>query len=655
MARLAGGDLAILTRLVPKSRDGGPFRTREMALPLTAEVESAAMTVGVFPQIQAAVLYLLPVIVVLVCASERRSAIQEIALFIPATLAFDFLTCLLASLIVPLDVALVGSRVLWLVAGGGWIAKRKHLLAMPEGIDRRQIAITLACGIAALAFSMSITRPYSIWDRQFHIPLLTSMRGQSLPFRNVFQSNVILHYHFSGDIVAAALQALSGARLHASLALALAHDIMFALFAACLGAWVAALSARKFWILPAVMAVLLSGPAALLRTGLGSQVNGYSYYNFLTISFRPHVSVAALLLLGAFAAVVLPLSRGGTSRVKSVTALLVCVAGLAVTDEPSAALICLGVGTAWLVSPGLLAVDRKRGALVLVALAAAIVVPNLLFRAALSPGSPVQSLRLVPWRSPGTAEPPLSLETLRGGIALLTDIAPLMLVYLGLLSISWRERAQRTWVIAVCLGVILLASLIALTRVDVNGVHYESHRFMTSSEILLPIVALLLLARLPAGQWERVPILGALFLSVASTVFWYQFGIGSPEEFFTNNVDCRESAGAHLFEAPKPTYIVRSVWFPYAGCRPVMSPGLPNDWRDLYTGGPDGGRRAFATLHTEFVKANEGLAAACPIASDADPVCRYARSHRLCVPSGKAFEVCQISPQDRLNLLASTW
>ena len=55
-----------------------------------------------------------------------------------------------------------------------------------------------------------------------HIPLVSTIRGQRLPFLNVFQPKTVVHYHFAGDVVAAALQHFRRPAFMPSLAIALA-------------------------------------------------------------------------------------------------------------------------------------------------------------------------------------------------------------------------------------------------------------------------------------------------------------------------------------------------------------------------------------------------------------------------------------------------
>jgi hypothetical protein len=616
------------------------------------------MTVGLLPQIVASVLFLLPVAVVLLGLAPRSTFVAEVAIWVPGTVAIDLLSCLIWSRAAHLDVVLVVSRVLWLAGGVVVLYRRRPRLESPRRASWRTIGIIAAAGVTSFLLSWSISRPYSIWDRNFHTPLVTMLHGQRLPFLSVFQHETVLHFHFLGDIMATALQVFSGGRLHASLALALQHDLLFGLIGVSLAAWLSTLSRRRSWILPAVMAVFLSGPFSVYRTGLGNIASGYSFPPLISLSYRPSISMAMLMMMGAVAALGLRLTEEIPGR-RALSVMFACVAGLAISDEPSAALFGVGVGAVWLVYPRVVHARRPVGLALLVGLAASILVSNILFQAAIVPGGPVQHLRVVAPRAPGFNDEPLRLSTAAGLRALLMDIGPFVMVQIGLVGVAIRERSRAKIGLAVATGAVLIAALFGFTALDLNGFHIENHRFMTVCQFLFPVAAVVTLAQLPAGHWERLPLIGALLVAAASSVFWIQNGIGNPDEFFTNDVDCRESAGARMFEAPRPTYIMRKRFFDYSGCRAVFYPGTPNvnDWSGvLYNGWPTGGRQTLETLHRKFVGAGEPLAAACPVDEWAsDVVCTYAMTHTACVPAGKAFKVCQLSSADREQLLADPW
>ena len=164
-----------------------------------------------------------------------------------------------------------------------------------------------------------------------------------------------------------------------------------------------AMAPARLWMVPATLTVFLTGPLALLRTGLGSQKTGYSFLNLLCMSFRPHVNLATLLLVGVTVAVIRAADGRARRPVETTVVVASCLIALGITDEPSAALTGLGLAVTWLFVPDLFGARRWTSLLILVSMGVGIVVANLVFQASLSPGGPISVVRLVPWRSPGSA------------------------------------------------------------------------------------------------------------------------------------------------------------------------------------------------------------------------------------------------------------
>ena len=69
-------------------------------------------------------------------------------------------------------------------------------------------AATLAA--VTVAFLSTLSYGYVIWDREAHIPLVSSLRTQSFPFDWALVPVAPLKYHYLGDAIAAMLQSLSG-------------------------------------------------------------------------------------------------------------------------------------------------------------------------------------------------------------------------------------------------------------------------------------------------------------------------------------------------------------------------------------------------------------------------------------------------------------
>src|SRR5580700_3071655 len=96
--------------------------------------------------IAATLLYLLPVAVVLAARLRRDTEAWELALGIPFAVAVDLLSILVLALALRLETAVVVSRALWALGGGGLLVvrARRGALALPRGLGRRDLAPPLA-------------------------------------------------------------------------------------------------------------------------------------------------------------------------------------------------------------------------------------------------------------------------------------------------------------------------------------------------------------------------------------------------------------------------------------------------------------------------------------------------------------------------------
>src|SRR6202042_1449591 len=110
-----------------------------------------------------------------------------------------------------------------------------------------------------------------------------------------------LHYHFSGDVLAAMLKVLSSDAMAATNALHAGHDLMFGLMAGTVTLLALGLGASSGWAAILFgLAVILQGPIGF--RDVGDPNEGFSYHSFIHISFRPHVPLAGLMLVGAIGA-----------------------------------------------------------------------------------------------------------------------------------------------------------------------------------------------------------------------------------------------------------------------------------------------------------------------------------------------------------------
>jgi hypothetical protein len=617
-----------------------------------------------FAALLASVLYLLPTVVVAAAARPRR-AHGDLAVTVSAAVAADLLLILLLARLVPVDVAALLSRALWAAAGVALLVARR-LSRGPAAEDARprpDRARTVVLGAAAvLGFAVScwLSRPYALWDRQWHIPLVTSLRGQRLPFVNVYQPGLRLGYHVSGDVLAAVVQTLSWGRLHSSAALSLTHDLLFALTALVAAALVLrapAAERRPRWLpwlaaLGAPLAVLLAGPL----TVLGS-INGFSYFNFLQMSFRPHVVLAGLLIAGVAAAVVQGLGPDRASARWALPATLASLALLAVTDEPAAVMLVPALALVVFLRRG--AAARRWSWLAVAALfPVTVALAMALFPSALV-GGPHPDTTVIAPHVPSLLAPSLRLPSARGFATLAADMAPMVALLVAAAALAWPQRRRGAGVAVAFALALFVMGCGLLTTVVAGKSEGESHRFMTLPMVALPVVGLGFVAQ--AGRrWASALLALALGAPVVCGAVWAVAGTPMFVPFTAGNyapgihqLDCRAVTGAALGEPAQPTYVPGRGAYVWAGCHPVLTPGrtagtgATGDFPDV--GRPIDGPPAFAALTRRFLTPAQDLVVACPTDEARDPICRLAAAARgaSCVSAGTGWRRCLLPPRSR--------
>jgi hypothetical protein len=621
-------------------------------------------------QIAAVAIYLAPLVLVVALNARRERSPGHFAVLVPAAVAVDLLLVLLLCRIVRLEWAAYVSRVLWVAGAGLWFERRHRRLgvrpACPAAMDRRAIATVGLSVLVAAALSAVLSRPNAIWDRELHIPFVASLRGQGMPFASPFEPGAAFHYHFSGDVLASMLQIFSFDVLHASLALSLAHDVMFGLIGMTTALALLATGPKPIHaVVLSVAAVLLAGPC-VLRFGVGEPYLGYSYYALYIWGFRPHQHLAMLMFVG-IAQILLGRDRKEAAPAGGNAALVAMMGLLAVTDETSAGMLGLCLGVAWLFEPALLAPTRRRGFILLGGILAALVLTNVVYAASLAPGGPVTKFSFVAPRSPGVQQPPLPLSTRPGMVALVADTLPVWAILLAIVIITVRRRgdadARPGRGLVAFFTALAGFSIVLLSISDVNGGPPESHRFLTAALFVFPLVGVLRLD----GWWRpgtlaRTVVLAALVLGAGSTTLWLSHykKHPTPETYFRqrgkdlHGTSCRALAGARFGQTPALTYVEASVFYAYAGCRPSFVAGERRTkyWsRKEY---PTLGANALRQLDAEMLPAGAPVDAVCPAGrkpGDVDPVCAYALARPGCVPEGSEYVRCPLSAADRKAIL----
>lgn len=609
----------------------------------------------------AVIAFLLPVMVVVLARLRNDSEPWEVALDVVTAVAVDLLVVLALSFVVRLETATLVARVGWMALGVAAFAKRRRdgHWGWPKFVSARVGVALLVAVVVAVLISTEASRPYSMWDRRWHIPLVASIRGQSLPFHNAMAPTEGLHYHFSGDVHAAMLQALSLNVIHSAFGLSLAHDVHFGLCGLVIGLLLVWWRHRLFLAYalgPA--AVLLSGPFTIFREGIRKAQHGYSLINYLSLSFRPHIALSGLLMLGFIVAVVARVRNNDLEVKRTAPALVVITAALAITDEASTGLLGLSLGLAWLIWPGMVHPKRKAGALIFVALAAAVVVPNVVFGASLAPGGQAHTVKLVPWRSPGCYTPVLPFTEARGVELFVYDVLPFVVIFVGMV-VLWlaQHRSRERGMMLVLTGILLALSLFTLARIDVDESPLESHRFMTAAIFIVPVLGVLFM-RNPTGRPARAAPYGhmvvsaGLLLGALSSLDWLYVicpGWANTHEHYYADIDhyeldCRETTGASLGSEARLHYLAKPVWYLYAGCVPTYALGKPagSKW-ELTIGRPLFGAAAEPAI-AELRQPGQELPVVCPIGTQTERMCKAAVAEGRCTQPGSLVQVCQLPP-----------
>jgi hypothetical protein len=626
----------------------------------------------------AVALYLLPVLALFVARARRDRPLWEIAVDLPLAVAADMMLLLLVSRVTALENAAFVTRVIELAAAAGWILRRRRRgdgLAWPSLLGGRAIGAALASAAAFTLISVAISRSYQVWDRFWHISLVSTIRTQTLPFANVYDPSRPLSYHYSGDAMAAALQALSGLSLHSSHALSLTHDLMFAIAGAAVGLLLVDWGVRG-WSVAAAGAVtwVLAGPPSLLRDD-EKQWAGYNFVHYLTLSYRPHVSVAGLFVVGIVGSLA---ARVGVAErrpdadrwLSTAVPLAVITSALSVTDEASCAVLGLTIGVGWLVWPELLGPSRKHGMAVLASLAVGLVLANLLFAGLLAPGAERPGMNLVAWRSPGFANPTLPFTTPGGSAHFFRDVAALLTFAAAFALAALRARKRPAAAVAAMALTLVGIAVFALGKLNIPPKPVEAHRFVTAGMLACPLLALFALSPHGLRDRSRAGLVEVLFglaivLPAASTFAWLwspgktafqtQASFAPTEDFFRTS--CSRELGVAFGESPRPTYASKSVLFVYSGCHPTFLAGKSGGHK-IRTSAPLHAFDALAEMRrTMRGRGDESIDAICPANAGNDAICRAAIDAGPCAKVGKTrggIEIvrCTLTAAQQDELLA---
>lgn len=611
------------------------------------------------------VLYLVPVLVLWAARAREEREVWELALDVPLALSVDLFAVLFVARAIPLEAAVWAVRGVWLAAGAAFLFRDR---GRPVRAVRPGLAVGLVLGSAvavalAVWLSTSLSRDWGMWDRGWQVPLVASVRGQTAPFVNVYQPEVKLHYHYTGVALAAVMQALSFDVLGGSWALSLVHDVYFGLIGLTLAGLLHGAGARRVHLFAlATLAVLLNGPISAFRAN--GPERGYAFLNYIQMSFRPYIAVAGLLFVGIVGAVFVRLEglRRSGSPWRTMPALVASFLLLAITEEPSAAILGLSLGVAWLVHPDAIHPKRAVGLAALVPMALSIPLGARLFQTSLAAKGTVSTMEIMPWRMPGFELPSLPLSTELGRRVVTFEFFPIAAVCLGLLVVFLAKPSRRRAAMLALVGACAATAMVLVLKVELNHFASDAHRFVIAASFVCPLGAALVLARSGGGASGGRGSAGTA-LAVAGMALGAHSTLGWVDGIWRNGADlvfggremhsksCRDLVGSKLFERARPTYVAPSVFWAFVGCRPTFIPGTGNEVRVIKTEAPLVGPGAIRELHGKLAKPGDPLRVVCSAAAPSDdPICAYAVPRSSCKEAGARALVCELPAEARAGL-----
>lgn len=609
-------------------------------------------------------LYLAPLLLVFLLRARPGRSAWQAALDVPGTLALDLIAILLLARWLTLEVASFVVRGLWLVGFGFALRRRSApLRAWWQEARLRSWSSALSSAALAVALSSSLSFTFAIWDRYWHIPLVGSMRGQSTPFANVYEMGKPLYYHYAGNAVASLLQVFSFDHINSSYALGRAHDMLFGLFGLVIAGILPSLGLRGS--LPAwgvTVGSLLTGPVTLFIEGATRPFLGRTLTHLISLSFRPHTPLAFLAIIGFVAALMLPVWSPATVRARDTRAcLFACTAILPLCDEASLAILGLMLGCVWLYAPETLGSNRRRGIACALGLLLTIVLVVLVLGGTLTPNGPRAVVKLVPWRLPGYDQESLPIPGPDTWKPFFFDYFVVLAALLaGLVTVLTAGRQRAVIASFIAYASVVSLSLASFTKIEVNGGTENSHRLVTAMLLLSPLFGAYFafgVGRVRFLPASRTLVAGLVAVGVAlpaaASLQWL-FGLRPVLATYSvgnyENTDCRR-LGARFAERPRIAYVDQSLWFEFAGCRPIRAPSSQTNLGsiEVVTGWPALAFQGLALLDG-WLPGNDALPAYCAAASS-DPVCMRSIASHACQAEAPQLVRCSISAADRRSWL----
>lgn len=616
---------------------------------------------------------LVPIAVFLVLRSRAGRPSWWAALDIPAALALDLVATVVVSRFVFLDNAVWIVKGAWVALGGVVFLYRRRKgwrPSWPTELPAEAVGQALLLGVIGLLLSLLMTRSCAIWDRQWHVPSLTSMRGQVAPFFTVYEPWKSLHYHYGGNLMAASLQASSFAILHASHGLSLVHDICSFWFGVTLTLLLRKLGLKHTTLLVlSLLVMLFASPVVPMEGEHRTWFGGYSTTNWMSLSFRPHVALAALMTVPFLAAPLIRLTELELDvdwRALCLP-LSICVPLMLIVDEFALGTLGLGLAAVWILFPRVFATSRLRGLFLFAGLGLGMAFGIAIMQGTISPGAPSYPLTLVVPRSPGFYVPSLGLGTAQGLRYFVSDLLPILAVLFGGALLLFRTRHPLLVGSLVLYGILTGVSVFFFSALQYNGSGLQNHKFIIGLMLFCPLflVAWLIPRAGMHLRYAGIPEIGmslAVFLGAASGLDWLG-GIANSDcrtgdvslSFYDTN--CRTDVGARVGnEATRAMYFDPAIEYLYVGCRPAYTVGPANsmDGHDIKAGKATLGIAGLREIAHEprFQPLDKDTTVVCSSEASSDPACRLLKkTPGACKPAGTMVEMCTMTRAQRDEVL----
>jgi hypothetical protein len=288
------------------------------------------------------------------------------------------------------------------------------------------------------------------------------------------------------------LIATSFSILHASHGLSLVHNICSFWFGITTTLVLRRLGLKQTTLLVLVfLAMLFASPVVPLEGEHRTWFAGYSTTNYMSFSFRPHMTLAVLATLPFLAVPLIRLTEleRDIDWRELLFPLVITIPLMLIVDEFSMGILGLGLASVWLLYPKVFAPTRRLGVYFFLGLLLALLFGILVMNGTVAPGAPHYPLKLVFPRSPGFYTAPQPLDTPNGIRYFFSDLLPILGVLVGGAWLLIRNRLPVLRGSLALYAVITVVSVFLFTTLLYQGTGLQNHRFIIVPMLFCPLFA----------------------------------------------------------------------------------------------------------------------------------------------------------------------